>query len=169
MAPAAQQDTRNGVPQGLRPGTRRLCQRLRRKVAGCLRSPHVPGGFLPATDERVVNTIEAVHRELTENGFVRRYRGETDDGFPEGEATFLVCTGWLADNLALMGREWEARDLYEGLLDVRNDVGLLAEEYDPVARRQLGNFPQAFSHVGIINTANNLAKREGGSHGRSRH
>ena len=120
---------------------------------------HLPlVGFLPANDRRVVATVEAIQRELTEDGFVLRYRtDETDDGLPPGEGTFLACSLWLADNLALMGQVDEARALFERVLAVRNDVGLLAEEYDPASRRQLGNFPQAFSHVGVINTAHNLA------------
>jgi GH15 family glucan-1,4-alpha-glucosidase len=79
---------------------------------------------------------------------------------PTGEGAFLLCTFWLADNYTLMGRTDEARRMFENLLAIRNDVGLLAEEYDPVARRQLGNFPQAFSHLGLINTARNLTQRD---------
>ena len=91
-----------------------------------------------------------------------RYRtGETDDGLPPGEGAFLACSFWLADNYALAGREREARELFERLLALRNDVGLLAEEYDPAARRFLGNFPQAFSHVGLVNTAFNLTRDPG--------
>jgi GH15 family glucan-1,4-alpha-glucosidase len=124
-------------------------------------------GFLPVTDRRVVGTVEAIRRELMQDGFVLRYRTEeTDDGLPPGEGAFLACTLWLADNLALMDRTDEARELFERVLAVRNDVGLLAEEYDPVNRRQLGNFPQAFSHVGVINTAANLAAH-GPAHHRS--
>lgn len=114
-------------------------------------------GFLPEDDPRVLGTIEAVRKHLTVDGFVLRYRTEdATDGLPVGEGTFLVCSFWLADSLALTGRKEEARQLYQQLLDIRNDVGLLAEEYDPRARRQLGNFPQAYSHVGLINTAHNL-------------
>ena len=117
-------------------------------------------GFLPASDPRVAGTLEAVRRELTVDGFVQRYlqRDEGVDGLPPGEGAFLPCTFWLADNLAMMGRRDEARVVFERLLAVRNDVGLLAEEYDPRARRQLGNFPQALSHIALINTAENLAK-----------
>ncbi|MEP7027078.1 MAG: glycoside hydrolase family 15 protein [Candidatus Eisenbacteria bacterium] len=119
-------------------------------------------GFLPATDPRVIHTVEAVQRELMCDGFVRRYLPEeTDDGLEGGEGAFLACTLWLADNLALMGDRDEAQVLFERVLEVRNDVGLLAEEYDPVGRRQLGNFPQAFSHVSLINTANNLSSAVG--------
>ncbi|MBA3457176.1 MAG: glycoside hydrolase family 15 protein, partial [Deltaproteobacteria bacterium] len=118
-------------------------------------------GFLPATDPRMVGTVRAIERELLHEGLVMRYRTEqTDDGLPPGEGAFLACSFWLADNYALMGREAEARALFERLLSLRNDVGLLAEEYDPVARRLLGNFPQAFSHVGLVNTAFNLTRSQ---------
>ncbi|MDQ3364478.1 MAG: glycoside hydrolase family 15 protein [Myxococcota bacterium] len=118
-------------------------------------------GFLPATDPRIVGTIRAIERELLHDGLVLRYRTEeTDDGLPPGEGAFLACSFWLADNYALMGRAEEARALFDRLLSLRNDVGLLAEEYDPVARRLLGNFPQAFSHVGVVNTAFNLTQSE---------
>jgi GH15 family glucan-1,4-alpha-glucosidase len=114
-------------------------------------------GFLPPTDGRVAGTIRAIERELLRDGFVLRYRtAEVDDGLPPGEGAFLACTFWLADNYAITGRVDEARRLFERLLALRNDVGLLSEEYDPVAGRMLGNFPQAFSHVGLINTAFNL-------------
>ncbi len=114
-------------------------------------------GFLPIDDPRVVGTVEAVQRELMADGFVLRYIAhETADGLPPGEGAFLACSLWLADNLALMGRLDEAREIFERVLAVRNDVGLLAEEYDPLNRRHLGNFPQAFSHVGVINTARNI-------------
>ena len=117
-------------------------------------------GFLPATDERVRNTIEAVERELTEGGFVLRYRPEANvDGLPGGEGVFLLCTFWLADCLHLIGRTEDARALFERLLALRNDLGLLSEQYDPRAKRQLGNFPQAFSHVALANTARMLAER----------
>ena len=119
-------------------------------------------GFLPPTDPRVRGTIEAIERELCEDGFVLRYltgtEGTSVDGLPGQEGVFLACTFWLADNYALMGRLEDARKLFERLLDLRNDVGLLAEEYDPVARRLLGNFPQAFSHVPLINTALHLSE-----------
>jgi GH15 family glucan-1,4-alpha-glucosidase len=111
-------------------------------------------GFLPADDPRVRGTIEAVHRELMHDGLVLRYPTRPHvDGLPEGEGAFLACTFWLADCLALLGRRDEATGVFQRLLDLRNDVGLLSEEYDPAARRFLGNFPQAFSHVGLINTA----------------
>ncbi|QYX83364.1 glycoside hydrolase family 15 protein [Streptomyces akebiae] len=117
-------------------------------------------GFLPPDDPRVVGTVDAIREELCHEGFVRRYSADhltaatgSVDGLPGGEATFLVCSFWLADALHLTGRTQEARDLFERLVGLVNDVGLLAEEYDPVARRQLGNFPQAFSHVGLVGTA----------------
>jgi GH15 family glucan-1,4-alpha-glucosidase len=117
-------------------------------------------GFLPAMDERVVNTVELIQRELMRDGLVYRYHPDKSasvDGLPPGEGAFLPCSFWLVDCLYLMGREKEARVLFEHLLDLRSDLGLLAEEYDPIGRRQLGNFPQAFSHVGLVNTAQNLA------------
>src|ERR671924_723374 len=96
------------------------------------------------------------------DGFVERYPTHPAvDGLPPGEGAFLPCTFWLADNLALQGRYSEAREIFERLLDLRNDVGLLSEEYDPKARRLVGNFPQAFSHVGLINTARNLSEAGG--------
>jgi GH15 family glucan-1,4-alpha-glucosidase len=115
-------------------------------------------GFLRPDDPRFVGTVAAIERELVRDGFVLRYgTGEVDDGLPPGEGTFLLCSFWLADAWALMGRTAEARALFERLLALRNDVGLLSEQYDPVSERLLGNFPQAFSHVGLINTAMNLA------------
>ena len=118
-------------------------------------------GFLPPSDPRVLSTVSRIEKELVVDGFVRRYRTrESIDGLPPGEGVFLACSFWLADNLLLQGRAEEARALFERLLALRNDVGLLSEEYDPAARRFLGNFPQAFSHVALINTAMNL----GGEH-----
>ena len=112
-------------------------------------------GFLPATDARFTSTVETIRRELTVDGLVLRYRPQAVgvDGLPGGEGVFLPCSFWLAAVLALQGRYDEARELFERLLDLRNDVGLLSEEYDPVARRQLGNFPQAFTHLAVIETA----------------
>jgi GH15 family glucan-1,4-alpha-glucosidase len=119
-------------------------------------------GFLPAADARVRATAQAISDQLTVDGFVSRYRTRPEvDGLPPGEGTFLPCTLWLADNLALQGRLAEAREVFERVLAVRNDVGLLAEEYDPRSGRLLGNFPQALSHVGLINTARNLARAGG--------
>ena len=117
-------------------------------------------GFLPADDPRMTGTVRAIERDLLEDGFVHRYRTcESIDGLPPGEGAFLPCTFWLADNYLLQGRVDEARRLFDRLLALRNDVGLLAEEYDPAAKRQLGNFPQAFSHVALVNTASNLSER----------
>jgi GH15 family glucan-1,4-alpha-glucosidase len=114
-------------------------------------------GFLPASDPRVGGTVDAIQRELLSDGFVMRYPSEDGvDGLPAGEGVFLPCSFWLADNLTLLGRTAEARELFERLLGVANDVGLLAEEYDPTSKRLLGNFPQAFTHVSLVNTACNL-------------
>ncbi len=111
-------------------------------------------GFLPATDPRFASTVDAIVRELTVDGLVLRYSSSSSvDGLPPGEGVFLPCSFWLADVLARQGRVEEARELFERLLDLRNDVGLLAEEYDPVARRQLGNFPQAFTHLALVGAA----------------
>jgi GH15 family glucan-1,4-alpha-glucosidase len=115
-------------------------------------------GFLPPNDPRVRGTIEAVERELMVDGLVLRYSTETAvDGLPPGEGTFLVCSFWLADAYALIGRRKDAETLFERLLALRNDVGLLSEEYDPHARRMLGNFPQALSHMALVNTAHLLS------------
>jgi GH15 family glucan-1,4-alpha-glucosidase len=128
-------------------------------------------GFLPGRDERVTGTVKAIQRELTVDGFVLRYAGEGSkggvDGLPPGEAAFLPCTFWLADSLALQGRRDEARKLFEKLLAIRNDVGLLAEEYDPRAKRMTGNFPQAFTHVALVNSARNLSAETGPSRHRA--
>jgi GH15 family glucan-1,4-alpha-glucosidase len=118
-------------------------------------------GFLPPDDPRVVATVESVQRELCVDGFVLRYpTDESDDGLPPGEGAFLPCTFWLVDALAMIGRRDEARDLFERLLALRNDVGLLSEEYDPHAGRLVGNFPQAFSHIGLVNSALLLSRDE---------
>jgi GH15 family glucan-1,4-alpha-glucosidase len=117
-------------------------------------------GFLPWSDPRVVGTVDAVQRELSSDGFLNRYQTDADsggDGLPGTEGTFLVCTFWLADALDGIGRHDEARKLFERLLDLRNDVGLLSEEYDTGAGRQIGNTPQAFSMVGLVNTARQLS------------
>ncbi|MGA7629429.1 MAG: glycoside hydrolase family 15 protein [Terriglobales bacterium] len=117
-------------------------------------------GFLPANDARVIGTVKAIETHLVENGFVGRYTQDPAvDGLPHGEATFLPCSFWLADNYELQGRHADAVRMFERLLAIRNDVGLLSEEYDPAAKRLLGNFPQAFSHVGLVNTAFNLTDR----------
>ncbi len=117
-------------------------------------------GFLDWSDHRVIGTVEAVQRELTEDGFLLRYRPEADggvDGLPGQEGIFLACSFWLADALTGIGRDSEARELFERLLGLRNDLGLLSEEYDTRAGRQVGNTPQAFSHVGLVNTARHLS------------
>jgi GH15 family glucan-1,4-alpha-glucosidase len=116
-------------------------------------------GFLPPDDERVAGTVAAIEEHLLKDGFVQRYTQHPDtdvDGLPPGEGAFLACTFWLADNYALMGRHDEARATFERLLALRNDVGLLAEEYDTAEGRLVGNFPQAFSHVPLIDTARTL-------------
>ncbi|MFJ4919037.1 glycoside hydrolase family 15 protein [Streptomyces sp. NPDC088725] len=112
-------------------------------------------GFLPPDDPRVVGTVDAVRAELGHEGLLNRYstQGKKTDGLPGNEGTFLACSFWLADALHATGRTDEARELFEQLLELRNDVGLLSEEYDPAAKRQLGNFPQAFSHIGLVVTA----------------
>ncbi len=115
-------------------------------------------GFLQADDVRVAGTIKAIEENLLHGGFVARYKADRAvDGMPHGEGKFLACTFWLADNYVLQGRHEEAERLFEKLLEIRNDVGLLSEEYDPVSKRLLGNFPQAFSHVGLVNSAVNLS------------
>jgi GH15 family glucan-1,4-alpha-glucosidase len=112
-------------------------------------------GFLPATDERIVSTVAAIQRELMVDGLVLRYKPDESsvDGLPGDEGVFLPCSFWLVSVLGLQGRYDEARELFERLLDLRNDVGLLSEEYDPVAKRQLGNFPQALTHLSLIESA----------------
>jgi GH15 family glucan-1,4-alpha-glucosidase len=124
-------------------------------------------GFLPAEDPRIEGTIEAVQRELVVDGFVHRYDAEaTDDGLSGGEGAFLMCTFWLADCLHLIHRHEEACEIFGRLLDLRNDVGLLAEEYDVARRRLVGNFPQAFSHVALVNSAATLSDVHHGAHDR---
>ncbi len=126
-------------------------------------------GFLPPEDERIRGTVAAIERDLVVDGFVMRYhpdKAEDVDGLPPGEGAFLPCSFWLADNYILLGRRDEARELFERLLSLRNDLGLLSEEYDPRAKRLVGNFPQAFSHIALINTAHNLSKPTGPAHQR---
>ena len=134
------------------------CYGSRQLDASLLLLPVV--GFLPADDRRIRGTLAAIERHLViEDTFVLRYdTQEVADGLPPGEGAFLACSFWLADNLFLQGRQDEARALFERLLELRNDVGLLAEQFDPRTRRQLGNFPQAFSHLGLANTARNLTQ-----------
>jgi GH15 family glucan-1,4-alpha-glucosidase len=118
-------------------------------------------GFLPPDDPRIAGTIAAVERNLVVDGFVLRYdTGTADDGLPAGEGVFLACSFWLADAYLMTGRRQKAEALFERLLALRNDLGLLSEEYEPRSRRLVGNFPQAFSHLALVNTASNLAHRE---------
>jgi GH15 family glucan-1,4-alpha-glucosidase len=126
-------------------------------------------GFLPPEDPRVIGTVEAIQRELTRDGFVQRYHTHAvDDGLPTGEGVFLPCSFWLVDALLMLERDDEARALFEKLIGVSSDLGLLAEEYDPEEKRLLGNFPQAFTHVGLVNSAYNLSKHTGPGHQRGR-
>jgi GH15 family glucan-1,4-alpha-glucosidase len=118
-------------------------------------------GFLPPSDPRIVGTVEAIERELMVDGFVQRYPTSDEDsvdGLPPGEGTFLLTTFWLVDNLALIGREKEARELFDRLRSLQNDVGMFSEEYDTDAKRMIGNFPQAFSHLGFIVSASHLSE-----------
>jgi len=125
--------------------------------ASLLLLPNV--GFLPPGDPRIVGTIAAVERELLVDGFVLRYNTDrTDDGLPPGEGAFLACSFWLADAYCLTGRIDDGRRLFERLLGLRTDLGLLSEEYDVSAQRLVGNFPQAFSHIALVNTAHNLSR-----------
>jgi GH15 family glucan-1,4-alpha-glucosidase len=118
-------------------------------------------GFLPPDDERVIGTVDAIRREICDDGFVLRYdTREADDGLPPGEGAFLPCSFWLADCLTMIGRHDEAHELFDRLAGLANDVGLIAEEYDPRLGRQVGNFPQAFTHVGLVNTAMNLDRAD---------
>jgi GH15 family glucan-1,4-alpha-glucosidase len=119
-------------------------------------------GFLPPEDPRVIGTIRAIQERLCDDGLVRRYDTmQVEDGLPAGEGLFLPCSFWLADNLSLLGRIEESERLFERLLAIRNDVGLLAEEFDAATRIQLGNFPQALSHLALIGTAYNLSSSRG--------
>jgi pentatricopeptide repeat protein len=131
--------------------------RLKELDASVLNIPLV--GFLPGSDERVTDTIDAISRELGRDGFVSRYStAETDDGLSGDEGQFLACSFWLVSALATNGRVEEARELFERLLALSNDLGLLAEEYDVKRQRQVGNFPQAFSHLTLIGAAVAIAK-----------
>jgi len=114
-------------------------------------------GFLPPEDPRVQGTVSAIEKNLMEDGLVARYNTRSSvDGLAGNEGSFLACSFWMVDNYVLQGRIDEARSLFERLLSLRNDVGLLAEEYDAKEHRQLGNFPQAFSHLALVNSAHNL-------------
>jgi GH15 family glucan-1,4-alpha-glucosidase len=115
-------------------------------------------GFLPPDDPRIIGTVQAIERGLMHDGLVLRYdTGKTDDGLPPGEGVFLACSFWLADAYLMLGRADDAKRLFERLLSLRNDLGLLSEQYDPRSRRLVGNFPQAFSHLALVNTASNLS------------
>jgi GH15 family glucan-1,4-alpha-glucosidase len=121
-------------------------------------------GFLPPDDPRVTGTVRAIERQLRRHGLVMRYSQDNDcnlDGLPPGEGVFLACSFWLADTYTLQGRRNEAVALLRRLLELRNDVGLLAEEYDPDAGRLLGNFPQALSHLSLVNTVYSLTQQTG--------
>jgi len=114
-------------------------------------------GFLPPEDPRIAGTVAAIERELIAGGFVKRYDTRVaPDGLPAGEGVFLACSFWMVDVYLMMGRRADAVALFERLLSLRNDLGLLSEEYDPVRRRLVGNFPQAFSHLALVNSASNL-------------
>jgi len=116
-------------------------------------------GFLPPDDPRVIGTITAIERELMVEGFVQRYdTTKAEDGLPPGEGVFLACSFWLVDAYVMLGRLKEAQELFDRLIALRNDVGLLSEEYDPASRELVGNFPQAFSHVALVNSAFNLTR-----------
>jgi GH15 family glucan-1,4-alpha-glucosidase len=126
-------------------------------------------GFLPHSDPRIAGTVRQIEKKLVREGFVLRYETErVEDGLPSGEGAFLACSFWLADNYKLMGRDVEAQQLLERLLALQNDVGLLTEEYHVNEKRLVGNFPQAFSHVALINTIINLFSEPGPAHHRSR-
>jgi GH15 family glucan-1,4-alpha-glucosidase len=120
-------------------------------------------GFLSADDPRVVGTVEAIRRDLVRDGLMERYRADVEnvgvDGLPPGEGVFLPCSFWLVEVLALQGRRQEAMDLFHRLLSLRNDLGLLSEQYDPVSRRLVGNFPQAFTHLALVEAALTLLER----------
>ena len=138
----------------------RVREGLLRSAAGGHTYPIV--GFIPAKDPRMVHTVMEIERTLLHDGFVRRYVPRPEvDGLPGGEGAFLACSFWYVDVLVLLGRYEEARAHFSRLLGLANDVGLLSEEYDPTARRMLGNFPQALSHVALVNTALNLSRAMG--------
>ncbi len=118
-------------------------------------------GFLPPEDPRIIGTVEAIERGLMADGLVRRYDTKTsDDGLPPGEGMFLACSFWLVDAYLMIGRRADAVKLFERLLLLRNDLGLLSEQYEPRTHRLVGNFPQAFSHLALVNSASNLAHFE---------
>lgn len=127
-------------------------------------------GFLPPHDPRIKGTVAAIERELVVDGLVLRYNSATaSDGLPPGEGVFLACSFWLADVYLMLGRRNDAVRLFERLLALRNDLGLLSEQYEPRAKRLLGNFPQAFSHLALVNTASNLSHYKKPAEQRSEH
>jgi GH15 family glucan-1,4-alpha-glucosidase len=163
---------RDVCEKGFHPGRRAFTQFYgsEKLDASLLMMPLV--GFLPATDERVRSTIELIEKELVLDGYVQRYNPDESasvDGLPPGEGSFLPCSFWLVDCLYLMGREEEAREKFQRLLDARTGLGLMAEEYDTARHRLIGNFPQAFTHVGLVNTARNLSPKVGAADHRSAH
>src|SRR5438309_879077 len=125
-------------------------------------------GFLPPSDPRIAGTVRQIEKQLMRDGFVLRYETRrVEDGLPSGEGAFLACSFWLADIYMLMGRDAEAEQLLQRILRLQNDVGLLAEEYHVEEKRLVGNFPQAFSHVALVNTITNLYTEHGPAHRRS--
>ena len=165
LARGARRDSRRRVPKGYDPELGAFTQFYgsQRLDASVLLIPLV--GFLPADDHRVIGTVEAVGRTLERDGLIARYEADEEnaevDGLPPGEGVFLPCSFWYAANLALIGRTDEAHALFTRLLGLRNDLGLLSEEYDPAAGRMLGNFPQAFTHLSLVMCANVLDKSTG--------
>ncbi|HKR26386.1 MAG TPA: glycoside hydrolase family 15 protein, partial [Acidobacteriaceae bacterium] len=127
-------------------------------------------GFLPPGDPRIRGTIEAIERELTQDGFVKRYdTTKVKDGLPAGEGAFLACSFWMVSCLHAIGREHDARALFDRLLGLTNELGLLSEEYDVDRKRLVGNFPQAFSHIALVNAAFDLEGKNGHRHRAHRH
>jgi GH15 family glucan-1,4-alpha-glucosidase len=125
-------------------------------------------GFLSPDDPRLASTVSAIQKHLTKDGLLMRYdTSKQVDGLPGGEGVFIACTFWLADNFVLLNRAEEAREIFDHVSALRNDVGLFSEEYCPVKKRMLGNFPQAFSHIAHVNTAANLSKQIGPAGDRS--
>jgi GH15 family glucan-1,4-alpha-glucosidase len=159
--------------KGFDPELNSFTQYYGSKLLGASLLMLAPVGFLLPNDPRVAGTVNAIQQGLVTDGFVRRYQTSADedvDGLQGSEGAFLMTSFWLADNLAMLGRNDEAKEIFDRLCGLCNDVGLLSEEYDPKAKRFLGNFPQAFSHVALINTAANLSMSERGpTMRRSRH
>ena len=126
-------------------------------------------GFLPPDDPRIRGTIDAVERVLLKDGFVKRYINDNDDGLQGVEGAFIACSFWFVDNLVLVGRKDDARKMFERLITIRNDLGLISEEYDLQNKRLIGNFPQAFSHIALVNSAFNLEHADAPAEQRSGH